>query len=68
MGETNGQAAARMACLDCGNSGATAYTTTKGANPGRLVRICDACWGRWAEYGLKTRDLLPGERQSMDAE
>ena len=46
---------ARMACLDCGESGAHPYTTTKGKNPGRLVRVCHRCLDRWGDFGLRSR-------------
>lgn len=53
--ETWKSANERMACLDCGESGAHPYTTTRGANPGRAVRVCHRCVHRWVEFGLVER-------------
>lgn len=56
MSETWARANARMACLDCGESGAHPYVTTKGENPGRQVRVCTACMHRWEEWGPPAPD------------
>lgn len=66
--ETWAQANRRMACIDCGKSGAQPYVTTKGANPGRNVRICDECSPRWVEYGLKERAPTYEEPGAVQAE
>lgn len=66
MAETWAQANARMACLDCGESNAHPYVTTKGANPGRLVRVCNPCMHRWEEWGLKPRPLMHEEEVDPD--
>jgi ribosomal protein L33 len=68
MSENWKSANARMACLDCGESGAHAYTTTKGKNPGRYVRVCRQCLDRWAEFGLQSRGPMyeePGSLQKV---
>lgn len=58
---TNGEAGAVRACLWCGAPGAGLYRTTKGAYPGRALRLCEACLssGDWWEYGLVKRDADP---------
>ncbi len=61
MSETRASANARMACLECGVSGAAPYVTTKGANPGRMVRVCDRDLPGWSEYGLRERKPIEGE-------
>lgn len=53
----------RMACLDCGESGAAPYVTTKGENPGKPVRVCDKCIHRWEAFGLKDRPTMYEEPQ-----
>ena len=55
MSELWKSANARMACLDCGESGAHPFVTTKGENQGRAVRVCRRCLHRWDEFGLRTR-------------
>lgn len=64
MSESWKSANERMACLDCGQSGAHPYTTTTGANPGRAVRVCRQCLHRWGEFGLRTRAPIHEERAS----
>jgi hypothetical protein len=51
------------ACLDCGEPGAPLWRTTKGENPGRLVRICAACLRKddWRRFGLVERQPIVGE-------
>ena len=56
MPESWKKANERMSCLDCGESGAEPYVTTKGKNPGRNVRVCHKCVHRWEEFGLKPRE------------
>lgn len=58
MGESWTSANARMSCLDCGESGAHPYTTTKGENHGRPVRVCHKCLHRWEWLGLKPREPM----------
>lgn len=55
MAESWTSANKRMACLDCGESEAQPYVTTRGENPGRPVRVCHRCSHRWVEFGLKER-------------
>lgn len=45
----------RLACFDCGESGARLFVTTKGENPGRKIRVCPKCLRRWDDFGLKSR-------------
>lgn len=54
--ETITSANRRMACYDCGESGATPVVTTKGENAGRKIRVCLRCAHRWDEFGLRVRD------------
>ena len=51
------------ACLDCGEPGALLWRTTKGENPGRLLRICAACLRKdnWHRFGLVERQPILGE-------
>lgn len=51
------------ACLDCGEPGALLWSTTKGENPGRLLRICAACLRKddWHRFGLVERQPILGE-------
>lgn len=65
--ETEREAGARMACHDCGESGADPWVTTKVENPGRLLRVCHRCVHRWVTWGLVSRDLLPHERREARA-
>jgi hypothetical protein len=58
MSETWKTANLRMACLDCGESSAQPYVTTKGENPGRAVRVCHRCFDRWGAFGLRPRDPM----------
>lgn len=60
---TNDEASRIRACLGCGAPGAWLCRTTKGANPGRDLRLCAACvhQGDWSEFGLVDRDPLPAE-------
>lgn len=44
----------RMACLDCGESGAQPYTTSHGKH----VRVCNRCLGRWEWLRLVPRDRM----------
>ena len=48
------------ACLDCGAPGALLWRTTKGENPGRLLRICAACLRKddWHRFGLIERQPI----------
>lgn len=50
-------------CLDCGEPGALLWRTTKGENPGRLLRICGACLRKddWRRFGLVERQPILGE-------
>lgn len=60
---TNKEAGRIRACLDCGDPGALLWRTTKGANPGRLLRICVACLRKddWHRFGLVERQPLLSE-------
>jgi len=60
---TNLEAARVRACLDCGAPNAGLWRTTKGENPGRPVRVCDACLraGYWDEFGLVARAPMGAE-------
>jgi hypothetical protein len=51
------------ACLDCGAPGALLWRTTRGENPGRLLRICEACLRKadWHRFGLVERQPILGE-------
>lgn len=51
------------ACVGCAAPGAWLYRTTKGANPGRNLRLCETCLGTgdWYKYGLVAREPLPIE-------
>lgn len=62
MSESWASANRRMACLDCGESGAYPYVTTRGANIGRFVRVCRKCLHRWGEYGLRSREPVHEEQ------
>lgn len=58
-----GEANRVRACLDCGEPGALLWSTTKGENPGRLLRICAACLRKddWHRFGLVERQPILGE-------
>ena len=58
-----GEANRVRACLDCGEPGALLWRTTKGENPGRLLRICAACLRKddWWRFGLVERQPILGE-------
>jgi hypothetical protein len=58
-----GEANRVRACLDCGEAGALLWRTTKGKNPGRLLRICAACLRKddWHRFGLVERQPILGE-------
>jgi hypothetical protein len=60
---THGEACRIRACIDCGAPGGQLLKTTKGENPGRLLRLCAACLrgGVWWCFGLVDRDPLPLE-------
>lgn len=60
-GETWTSANKRMACLQCGESGAQPYQTTRGENPGRYVRVCARCAPEWVEFGLRERPPMYDE-------
>lgn len=55
---TKRDAARVRACLGCGAPGAGLWRTTKGENPGRLLRVCDRCHasGDWDRFGLVERE------------
>lgn len=57
MGESWASANARMACMDCGESGADPYTT----NLGKHVRICGRCLHGWEALQPRMRERLPCE-------
>jgi hypothetical protein len=61
-----GEANRVRACLDCGEPGALLWRTTKGENPGRLLRICAACLRKddWHRFGLVERQPILSERAS----
>ncbi len=67
MPETWASANARRACLDCGESGAGMYVTTRGKNPGRNVRVCHRCIDHWVEFGLQTREPIYEEKTGSQA-
>lgn len=50
-------------CLDCGDPGALLFRTTRGKNPGRLLRLCVPCLRKddWHRFGLVERQPLIGE-------
>lgn len=54
MSETWKSANERMACVDCGESGAQPYTTVYG----RHVRVCSRCLHRWESFGLRSREPM----------
>lgn len=58
-----GEANRVRACLDCGEPGALLWRTTKGENPGRLLRVCVACLRKddWHRFGLVERQPILGE-------
>ena len=58
-----GEANRVRACLDCGEPGALLWRTTKGENPGRLLRVCAACLRKddWHRFGLVERQPILGE-------
>jgi hypothetical protein len=60
---TIGEANRIRACIDCGEPGALLWRTTKGENPGRLLRICQACLRKddWHRFGLVDRQPILGE-------
>lgn len=61
---TNREASRRRLCLDCGvTEGASLWRTTKGENPGRLLRLCEPCrWAHeWDRFGLVEREPLVEE-------
>jgi hypothetical protein len=53
------------ACVDCGEPGGILWITTKGANPGRKLRLCEACRVArdWYRFGLIPRLPEAGEVQ-----
>ena len=58
---TNAEADGLRLCLDCGAPNARLWRTTKNENPGRLLRVCDACREHWDRFGLVEREPLPSE-------
>lgn len=54
----------RRLCLYCGAPNASLFRTTKGANPGRLLRLCDQCLrsGDWYQFGIVEREPLACEK------
>ena len=60
---THGEAGRVRACIQCGAAGAWLCVTTRGANPGRNLRLCDGCLrsSDWNEFGLVDREPLPVE-------
>ena len=58
-----GEANRVRACLDCGEPGAFLWLTTKGANPGRLLRVCALCLRQdhWHAFGLVERAPIAEE-------
>jgi hypothetical protein len=54
MGESWASANARMACFDCGESGAKPYTTSHGNH----VRVCLRCIQRWECCRLVPREPM----------
>jgi len=60
---TNAQAARVRACLGCGSPDAWLCRTTKGENPGRMLRLCNACvrTGDWDQFGLVDREPVADE-------
>lgn len=65
-----GEANRMRACLDCGEPGAFLFRTTKGENPGRLVRVCAKCLrgsSDWQRFGLVEREPLDEEKQRPHA-
>lgn len=63
MSESWASANARMACLDCGESGAHPYTTRWGNH----VRVCNACIHRWEDARLVPRDRMYDEPGAVPA-
>lgn len=64
---THDEACQKRACVDCGAPNAWLCKTTKGENPGRLLRLCAACLRGatdWWRFGLVDREPLPLERQA----
>jgi hypothetical protein len=61
---TNGEADKARACIQCGGHDSWLCRTTKGANPGRNLRLCGPCLrtGEWYEFGPVDREPLAGER------
>jgi hypothetical protein len=63
----HGEACRLRACVDCGAPGAWLCKTTKGENPGRLLRLCGGCLrgaADWHRFGLVDREPLPLEREA----
>lgn len=60
---TNQEANRIRACINCGEGGAWLCKTTKGENPGRLLRLCAACLrdDDWHRFGLVEREPFIGE-------
>ena len=57
-----GEANRVRACLDCGEPGAFLWRTTKGENPGRLLRICAACLRKADWHSQQERQRHPGSK------
>lgn len=57
------EAARVRACIDCGRPGARLLRTTRGENPGRLLRLCDPCCAGhdWYRFGLVEREPTEAE-------
>ena len=58
------EANAKRLCLECGAPDAHLFVTTRGANPGRKVRLCTTCLLQcddWLEFGLVEREPMPSE-------
>lgn len=57
-----GEANYLRACLDCGKHGAALLETTKGENPGRLIRVCSRCIHDWVRFGPLAREPINQEK------
>lgn len=57
-----------MACLWCGTHESYPLVTTRGENPGRLIRSCRECIHHWDDYGPVLRPLFEGEGSALPAE
>jgi len=68
MPMTHGEACRTRACVDCGAPNSWLCKTTKGENPGRLLRLCTRCLGKpdWHRFGLVDRDPLPLEAPPLE--